>query len=195
LELGLFFPRRRLAAEEIRDSILLVSGQLDSKMGGSYLPTENRKYVTSTASVNPAMYDLRCRSVYVPVVRSALYEVFQAFDFADPSVLIARRDATTVAPQALFMLNSSLTADASRLLATDLLSRSDLDDAGRVRELYERCYARPASNGDVERAVEFVTKYAATAEAQSMTAADARSRAWQALCRSVMAANEFVYVE
>ncbi|HUE74628.1 MAG TPA: DUF1553 domain-containing protein, partial [Pirellulaceae bacterium] len=189
------FPRRRLTAEEIRDSILLVSGQLDSKMGGSYLPTANRQYVTSTANVNPAIYNIRCRSVYVPVVRSALYEVFQAFDFADPSVLVAKRDATTVAPQALFMLNSQVTADASRLLAAELLARGDLDDAGRVRELYERSYGRPASDADVQRGIEFVAKYAAAAEAQSMTASEARSRAWQALCRGVMAANEFVYVE
>jgi hypothetical protein len=194
-ELGLFFPRRRLTAEEIRDSILLVSGQLDSKMGGSYLPTPNRKYVTSTASVNPLVYNIRCRSVYVPVVRSALYEVFQAFDFADPSVLVSRRDATTVAPQALFMLNSQLTADASRLLAGELLSREELDDADRVRQLHQRCYGRPASDADVQRARGFLAEYAAAAEAQSMAAADARSRAWQALCRSVMAANEFVYVE
>jgi hypothetical protein len=151
--------------------------------------------VTSTASVNPAVYNIRCRSVYVPVVRSALYEVFQAFDFADPSVLIARRDATTVAPQALFMLNSQITADGSRLLAGELLARGDLDDAGRVRELYQRSYGRPASDADVHRAIEFVTKYVAAAEAQSMAAADARQRAWQALCRSVMAANEFVHVE
>jgi mono/diheme cytochrome c family protein len=189
------FPRRRLEAEEIRDSILFTSGQLDSKMGGSYLPTPSRQYVTSTASVNPAVYNIRCRSVYVPVVRSALYEVFQSFDFADPSVLVARRDATTVAPQALFMLNSQLTADASRALATELLARGELDDAARVRTLYERCYGRPASDADVKRAIEFVTRYAAPAEAQSMTPGDARHRAWQALCRGVMAASEFVYIE
>jgi hypothetical protein len=189
------FPRRRLTAEEIRDSILSVSGGLDLKMGGSYLPNKNREYVTSTANVNPAIYNIRCRSVYVPVVRSALYEVFQAFDFADPSVLVARRDATTVAPQALFMLNSQLTADASAALAAALLSRSDLDDAGRMRALYERCYGRPASDADVQRMTGFIQRYAAAAAAQSLATDDARSKAWQALCRSVMAANEFVYVE
>ena len=164
-------------------------------MGGSYLPNKNREYVTSTANVNPAIYQVRCRSVYVPVVRSALYEVFQAFDFADPSVLVARRDSTTVAPQALFMLNSQITADASRLLAAELLARGDIDDAGRVRELYERCYGRSASEADIERAGGFVQRFSVAAEGQSMSASEARGRAWQALCRSVMAANEFVYFE
>ena len=189
------FPRRRLMVEEIRDTILFVSDQLDSKMGGSHLPTANRQYVTSTANVNPAIYNIRCRSVYVPVVRSALYEVFQAFDFADPSVLVARRDATTVAPQALFMLNSQLMADASGELAAELLARRDLDYGGRVRELYERCYGRPAREADVNRAMEFLERYVAATAKQSIAADRVRHKAWQALCRSVMAANEFVYVE
>ena len=84
--------RQRLDAESIRDSLLFVAGNLDLSMGGSLLPTENRKYVTSTANVNPVVYDTQRRSTYLPIVRSALYEVFQAFDFADPAVLLRRKN-------------------------------------------------------------------------------------------------------
>ena len=105
--------RRRLEAEAIRDAMLAVAGTLDARMGGTELPTANRAYVTSTANVNPVVYDSRRRSVYLPVVRSALYDVFQAFDFADPSVQNGRRDVTTVAPQALFMMNSAFASQQS----------------------------------------------------------------------------------
>lgn len=187
------FSRRRLQAEEIRDALLFVSDGLDFRMGGTYLPMKSRQYVTSTANVNPAIYNQSCRSVYIPVVRSALYDVFQAFDFADPSVLIAQRDATTVAPQALFMLNSQITAQASRAIAEALLNRSDLDDAARIRELFQKSNARDATPHDVARCLAFVQKYETAAQSQALPAA--RQKAWQALCRSVLAANEFLYVE
>ncbi|MCE9527066.1 MAG: DUF1549 domain-containing protein [Planctomycetales bacterium] len=109
------FSRRRLEAEEIRDSLLAVSDSLDCRMGGSQLGIENHKYVTSTANVDPVVYTGNRRSVYLPVVRSALYDVFQAFDFADPSVASGKRDSTTVAPQALFTaLRTSLFSPTDR---------------------------------------------------------------------------------
>jgi hypothetical protein len=189
-------PRRRLSAEEIRDALLAVSGRLDRRMGGSYLPTPNRQYVTSTANVNPAIYDLTARSVYVPVVRSALYEVFQAFDFADPSVLAGQRDATTVAPQALFMMNSNLTAEASQSIADRLLALPNSDDASRVTRLFELAYARAPRIGERERVASFLSQYAeAVGQAGSENADAWRRQAWRALVRAVLAANEFIYID
>ena len=77
--------RRRLEAEAVRDALLFVGGQLDSSLGGTLLTVKNREYVTSTASVNDDQLRRNRRSVYLPVVRSALYDVFQAFDFAEPT--------------------------------------------------------------------------------------------------------------
>ena len=131
------FHRQRLEVEPMRDALLFVSGQLDETTGGTLLPTANRAYVTSTANVNPAIYTSRRRSIYLPVVRSALFEVFTAFDFADPSTLNGQRDQTTVAPQALFMMNSEFVLSQSRSLAERLLTRSYLArrmDASSVRD-------------------------------------------------------------
>ncbi|MFO0906222.1 MAG: DUF1553 domain-containing protein [Pirellulales bacterium] len=188
-------PRRRLSAEEIRDAILAASAGLDFKMGGTNLPIKNRQYVTSTANVNPAIYDLRCRSVYVPVVRSALYEVFQAFDFADPSVAAGQREATTVAPQALFMLNSQITATASRELAVQLLREPAVDDAARVTLLYERTVSRSPKEDEVERGLAFVDRYLTAVRGQTESEGEARELAWRALARAVLSANEFVYLD
>ena len=58
--------RRRLEAEAIRDSLLAIGGDLDTTMGGTLLPTENRKYVTSTANINIDVYEAPRRTVYLP---------------------------------------------------------------------------------------------------------------------------------
>lgn len=189
--------RRRLEVEALRDSLLAISGRLDNKSGGTVLPIANHAYVTGTASFYPpGMYDAPIRSVYLPVVRSALYDVFQAFDFADPSVLNGRRDTTTVAPQALFMMNSNLVADQTRVLAGTLLSRTDLDDHARVDLLYQTAYSRPPSAAETARGLQFIEAYSVQAAGeQKLSPDESRLHGWQALCRAVLAANEFIYVE
>ena len=92
-------------------------------MGGSLLANKNRAYVTSTASANDVNYESPRRSIYLPVVRSSVYEVFSAFDFADPARSNGKRPTTTVAPQALFMMNSDLVQAESRAMA-ELLAQS-----------------------------------------------------------------------
>jgi len=202
------FPRRRLEAEAIRDAILAAGGQIDYRMGGTLLTTPNRQYVTSTANVNPVVYESTRRSVYLPVVRSALYEVFQAFDFAEPTVLNGQRDSTTVPPQALFMLNSSIVARQSEALARDLLQLEGTEaatagDRARLQYAYLRTLSREPTATEIARAIDFLAAYEleagksgpATKPADQATAASPRLRAWQALCRALFASNEFVYVE
>jgi hypothetical protein len=195
------FNRRRLDAEELRDAILATGGRIDLAPGGSLLVTKNREYVTGTASVNPTSYASRRRSIYLPVVRSALYDVFQAFDFPDPSVLMGRRDRTTVAPQALFMLNSSLVLEESRAWAERLLSElaeqpdTGDGDAARLNQIYQAALSRGASAGEVARAQEFLATSARQWREQGIEETEARLRAWAGLCRTVWGSNEFVFVD
>ncbi len=190
------FPRRRLEAEAIRDSILFVSGGLDFTMGGSLLTVSNREYVTSTANkLDPALFEKPVRSLYLPVVRSALYEVFQVFDFADPSMINGRRDQTTVAPQALFMMNSKLVTDAARRLAGTLLAESHLDDPARIDKLYRVALGRPATAPERASALSYVTRHAAHIPVDAKKPGEFRLKSWQSLARIVMAANESVYLE
>lgn len=185
------FPRQRLEAEALRDSILAVAGTLDKSMGGTLLTFRPRQYVTSTANADPVEYDSRRRAVYLPVVRSALYDVYTAFDFGDPTVMNGDRPTTTVAPQALFMLNSSVVLSATKAQAEALLKDTTSDDAGRVRSLYLTCYGRPATQSELTRALSFLTRF----EAAYAKAPNPRLSAWQSLCKSLIAANEFLYVE
>ncbi|MCS7024113.1 MAG: DUF1553 domain-containing protein [Bryobacteraceae bacterium] len=184
--------RRRLEAEAIRDAIMAVSGHLDFTVGGSILNYKDRQYVANTSKRGDIDYDRNLRAVYLPVIRSAMYEVFSAFDLPDPSTPNGDRDATVVAPQALFMLNGSIVLKHSRLLAERILSDCGSDSARGVRELYERAYSRPPSGKETDQALSFLAQME-RAFAQKPEP-ERRLAAWQSLVKAVMASNEFIYV-
>jgi len=201
--------RRRLEAEAVRDALLSVGGRLDTSMGGTLLKSKPREYVTGTASTNSTSYQTDRRSVYLPVVRSALYEAFQAFDFAEPTTIKGDRETTTIASQALFMMNSEVMQQQSALLAERLIAEFPHDQAARVRSLYVTTLGRPADAAETSRALAFVDRYATVAQAEGpvpegpvpegsvANAPDLKApvQAWQALCRVVLSSNEFLYVE
>ncbi len=185
--------RRRLEVEAVRDSLLAVSGRLDNSMGGSLLPSPNRAYVTGTANNYPKIYDTNRRSVYLPVIRSALYELYQVFDFAEPSVLNGKRDTTTLATQALFMINSQLVGDQAGDIASRVLA-ADGDDADRVRRVFQITLQREPTSSEVSRALDFVQGFDAAAETGG-TPAERRLAAWKGFCRALLASSEFLFVE
>jgi hypothetical protein len=186
--------RRRLDAESLRDAILMVSGRLDHTMRGTLFQGANRAYVPGYPNSNYDKYDFPRRSIYLPVLRSALYDVFQAFDFADPSSCTSERATTTVAPQALFMMNSRLMQDETRHMAAALLAREP-DDTARIRAAYTAAYGRTPSDAEVARALQYLDRFERALDLPATAATDRRVRAWQSLCRTILAANEFVYVE
>ncbi|MCC7425036.1 MAG: DUF1549 domain-containing protein [Planctomycetaceae bacterium] len=185
--------RRRLEAEALRDSLLFVGGSLDESFGGTLLPTKNRAYVTSTSNVNPQIYNSRRRTVYLPVVRSAVNDFLVAFDFGDPSTMNGKRDRTTVAPQALFLMNSPLVAEQSKALAARLTSKDQPDDL-RVQQLFETLLARPAAASEVDRARAFLTRYRDSLNDPAADEGTKSRKAWEALTRALLASNEFLYV-
>ncbi len=179
---------RRLEAEAIRDSLLAVSGQLDTTLGGSLLHVKNREYLFNHTSQDGTKYDSRRRSLYLPVVRNHIYDVFQLFDYSDASVLNGNRPTTTVAPQALFMLNGDLVCQAAEDLAAEIGAGK-----AKLRTLYLRAYGRPPTRDELARARRFLQTYQQTASAKPDTL-QSRQDAFRALCHAVLASNEFVYV-
>src|SRR5947199_10852735 len=111
-------------------------------MGGSLLHVKNRDYLFDHTSKDATRYDSRRRSLYLPVVRNNTFDVFQLFDFPDPAVSSGDRATTTVAPQALFLLNSDWVAEQCDRLAERLFAARN-DDAGRVKLLYRLAYGHP----------------------------------------------------
>ncbi len=180
-------PRRRLEAEAIRDAVMSASGGLNFTMGGSLLTYKDRQYVANTTKGGTVDYDRPIRAVYIPVVRSSMYEVFSAFDLPDPTSSNGDRDSTVVAPQALFMMNSSVMLQHSRKMADSLLEKAALDDAGRIREAYERALSRPATSQEIDQALTYVARM------EKEWTGD-KAKAWQSFCKSLLSTNEFIYL-
>ncbi len=186
--------RQRLESEEIRDGVTAVTGEIDLKVGGTVLSYKDRDYVANTSRRGGIDYDNPRRAVYIPMVRSSMYEMFTAFDLPDPSSPNGDRNATVIAPQALFMMNSTLVLKSTRAMAQRLLLRTDLDDSARIRDAYERALARPPAARDVDRALTFIAQIEKAMEGQEKDAEKRHLFAWQSFCKALFASNEFIYL-
>jgi hypothetical protein len=165
--------RRRLDAECIRDTMLFVSGQLSGERHGpSFKPSISADYGFDFTETR--------RSVYVPAFRNALPEIFEAFDFADPSMVVGARNASTVAPQALFLMNHRFVREQARFAAERLARRPD-DDA-RLEYAYRLALGRQPTPGE-----------AAIAKKQIASHRDALE-AWTDIFHALFASADFRYV-
>lgn len=179
------FPRKRLEAEMIRDALLSVSGRLDLSIGGSLVQWKNDEYVPRSQEAAESVR----RSVYLPIVRDLVYDVFSIFDFANPSVGVAKRTPTVVSHQALFFLNSPLVKASARSLATTLLASPEDSDADRICRAYQSTLNRPPNSEEVSRALRFIERMGGRNEH-----APALST-WSSFCQALLASNEFSYCD
>jgi len=160
---NLYFGRanlRRLEAETIRDSLLALSGQLDTGRpeGAPFDPTftgDLARGGRGSSEVEKA-FARPIRSVYLPVFRSELPQMFSVFDFAEPDQVNGLRDITTVPPQALFMLNNPFVINAADRIASQLLERTPADQTALVRQVWRRVYCRAPSPAESSVAVGFL---------------------------------------
>jgi hypothetical protein len=192
--LGWRMPVRRLEAEVIRDTLLATGGTLDLEMGGSLLNVNNREFVFNHTSRDNTGYASRRRSLYLPVIRNHLYDMFTLFDYTDASVPNGDRATTTIAPQALFLMNSEFVAEVTEHMAAALLAGTDEDDGARIARLYLRAYARPPTEAETASARAYIERFDRALRATEPDAERRRLRAWAAWCQVIVAANEFVYV-
>ena len=173
--------RRRLEAEPVRDSILFVGGGLDPTMGEMASNVDSKR-----------------RAIYLPVDRAALYEMFSTFDYVETANHIEQRPVTTVPNQALFLLNSSMVHEQARRLIEQLPIQDHqvpITDLGSiVSDLFMRLYSRDANGDEISRAIRFLEQ-SQEALVHVANARERRLQAWAALCRTLIAGNEFVYVE
>ena len=112
-----YYPRRRLDAEQLRDAILAVNGNLDKTMFGPNIEGAGEIDANTTAAQNVeynyVFKDTR-RSVYTPAFRVKRHELFELFDFGNINFLLGQRNVSTVALQALYLLNNPFVIEQSR---------------------------------------------------------------------------------
>jgi hypothetical protein len=182
---------QRLDVEGLRDSVLAVADTLDRTMGGSLLHVKNHEFFFDHTSKDGTKYDSKKRAIYLPVVRNNVYDVFQLFDFVDPAVLEGNRPTTTVAPQALFWMNSDLVLDASEALAKRVMA-SGGDTPTRIRHAYTLLYSRGPEPAELARGVRALSTL--TTAVPEGDAAKREVTAWSWYCQTLLAANEFSYL-
>jgi hypothetical protein len=145
--------RRRLDAESIRDAMLLAAGRLQLDVGG---PTIRPGTSTDYGYTHQ---DAR-RSVYVPVLRNSLPELFDVFDFADPSMVTGQRNVSTVAPQALFLMNHPFVMEQACAAAQRLLDEPGLTSEELIIRAYRITLGRPPLPGERRITREFLDNHA-----------------------------------
>ncbi|WP_394793607.1 DUF1553 domain-containing protein [Armatimonas sp.] len=157
-------PRRRLEAESLRDALLTVSGKLDRASGGLAFRD----------------FNVPRRTVYSMTIRSDRTGFGPLFDSADPTNSAEKRTISTVAPQALYLLNSPFALEQAQALAARLKAHPGLDSE-RITYAYKLLYARPPSPKELALGQSFLTKMG--------------DEGWDAYAQALLCANEFCYVD
>ncbi len=169
--------RQRLEAEALRDNLLSVAGTLDRTLNG------------------PSINDLnnRRRTLYLTTIRSDRSNYRALFDAADPNAIVEKRIDSTVAPQALFMLNHPFALAQTKALARRVTTAAPMADEGRIRWLYRQLYGR--SPNAPEMALGRTALERARAQNPATKEATANELAWEQYCQLLLCANEFLYVD
>jgi len=173
---------KRLELEAVRDSLLFAGGRLSfdrpegiqvAGNGGKGLKARTRPLLGEMAS---------CRTVYLPVLRDLLPEIYKTFDFPEPTQIQGQREITTVPGQALFFLNSGLATGAAADTAARLLADRTLrtDDA-RIARAYLLLVSREPARDEL-------------ADARAYLTASPDAARWSSFVQALMADTEYRYV-
>ncbi|HEY2253672.1 MAG TPA: DUF1549 and DUF1553 domain-containing protein [Planctomycetaceae bacterium] len=206
--------RKRMEGEAIRDAMLSVAGRLSLRQGGPGvrppLPAEvaatllnNKQWI-----VSPDAEDHRRRSIYLFVRRNLRYPLFDAFDRPDTNASCPRRNRSTIAPQALILLNSEFSLDAARHLAGFILAQAGPSPDSQIKLAYRCVLSRLPTQEEFTVAVRFLENQAVELKAAKRPVAELALPALPAenvdpfaaaaltdFCLALFNLNEFVYVD
>ncbi|MBL8206751.1 MAG: DUF1553 domain-containing protein [Blastocatellia bacterium] len=173
------FPPRRLGAEEIRDTILSVTGKLNLQMGGPsfrlyrYLEDNVATYVP----LDQHGAETYRRAVYHQNARSSLIDGLTDFDLPDNAGAAPRRISTTSPLQALTLLNHQFTLDMAEALAARVKQEAPRNEAAQVHRAFALTFQRQPTREEETTALQLIAKHG-----------------WRAFCRALLNANELLYV-
>jgi hypothetical protein len=188
------FNRRRLSAEEIRDSMLILSGALDRTMAQAHpFPVEaDWKYTEHKPYL--AVYETAHRSVYLMQQRIKKHPFLQVFDGADPNASTAGRPLSTTPLQALFLMNDPFIHDQSLKLA-NRIALASANDVGHIRQAFELAFARPATDKEITWAEQFLTEARADLAKLNPPSDHVSHEALAGFARVLLSSNELLYVD
>ncbi len=188
------FDRRRLEAEEIRDSILWVSGALDRSMGGEHpFPPESTWRFTQHTQFF-AVYDTDRRSVYLMQQRLKKHPFFEVFDGADTNATTDNRAQSVTPVQALYLMNSPFMHEQSDRFAVRVgMAYDTLRE--RIDYAYRLAYGRPARLDEYREAENYLRQARRELMAENTPVDELNRKSLASYLRVVMSSNEFLYID
>nr|WP_255719327.1 DUF1549 and DUF1553 domain-containing protein [Pelomonas sp. P8] len=155
------FPRQRLEAEQLRDSLLAAAGVLEEKRGGPSVfppipPNFDIGGQRNRWQVSEDPRDHNRRSLYVFVLRNSPYPLLETFDWANPQSPHFKRDVTTTAPQALALVNSDLVLGWSQALAGRVIQEAGPNETAQIDRVYEILFSRKPTAKEKDKLLAFL---------------------------------------
>jgi hypothetical protein len=186
--------RRPLDAEALRDTLLHLGGNLELDRPGPHPFPAAESWKFSAHHQFKALYPSEHRSVYLMVQRLHPHPYLALFNGPDTSVTTAVRDQSTVALQALYLLNNPFVHDQAARFAARVTA-AGRDAGGRVDLAYARAFGRPPTEAERGRATAFLGRYERQLAGEGVGPEGRAREAWTALARAMLASNEFLYVD
>lgn len=189
--------RHRLEAEEIRDTLLAISGQLDLSPGGPhpFPPMAKWNYEEQNMfEADPAAYETNHRTVYAMVQRTARPELFVLFDGPSTNASTEARTSSLTPLQALYFMNGEFPKKAASAFADRVLQRG-ASTADSIVQSFQSVYGRPPAREELERTRAFLAATADKFASQGTDSKEARVRAFEQFTKALFASNEFMFVE
>jgi hypothetical protein len=183
------FPLRRLDAEAVRDAMLHVAGELDTRAGGPYVASKRASEGTVEVAENTD--GAHRRAIYLQQRRTQVVTFLQLFDAPSMVTTCGKRSPSTVPLQSLVLLNSEFARSRSKAFAARLRREAGDDVAKRLDLALRLACGRPPLEEERSRCETFVAKQSAAYAGEK----DADRRAWADLCQMLFASNAFLYVE
>jgi hypothetical protein len=181
------FSRRRLDAESLRDAMLAAAGVIDQQVGGPNIQgatsIDSNDNGAAAVEYGYQFKDFR-RSAYTPAFRNKRLELFEAFDFADINQAIGRREQSTVATQALFLMNHPFVREMAQRTAKRLLFSPFDDNRARLDQITRWILSRPATEAEADILLPSLKS------ASSQTDLE---KAWTNIAHALFASVEFRY--
>jgi hypothetical protein len=168
--------RRRLEAEELRDSLLAAAGSLQLVMGGR-----------ATRDFNVPR-----RSLYLMTIRSDRSSFRELFDAADPTAITDKRAVSTVAPQALFLLNHPFAVEQAKHLVRRSLGKVPGNEALAITRLYILLFGRPPAGQEVSIGQTFLRSVSDPSQTSYKEPSEA---AWIQYGQVLLCSNEFACLD
>jgi hypothetical protein len=210
---------QRIEAETLRDAMLTVSGKMNPKMFGAPVPVmtdEDGQIIVGVDTTDtagrpsgkfiPLNGEEFRRSVYVQMRRSKPLGMLEAFDLPRMEPNCERRNASTIAPQSLAMMNGEFTLAQSKFFAERVAREAGADPAAQVKQAWLLAFGSTPTATELKGSVDFITKQTAHFKAEPVKAepvakgkeappAEPTMQALSTFCQALLTSNEFLYVD